>query len=202
MKGILEKIIDMTYRAESFLFDYSALAFDTYAGSIALKYKAERISRMPIRKLMTQGIEEILSAKEEAKSIFNNYFTKTRSLVDRLMNGEKKKESAKHNYSFEIKEAYKSNIEYAKENYSSNISGLAEILSGSINGKRKAWKWNDRERQLNDYLDNTRLGKEDYEGLLYLKESICANKYLSNKHSETARKITSRIDETLRRIER
>jgi hypothetical protein len=84
--------------------------------------------------------------------------------------------------------------------YDGNIREIAETLSGSKtyelqDQKKKAWRWTDRIRVLEDHYKTRAFTEEERKGLEEVKDALKKNKYLRYKKKEEYEQVTRILDE-------
>jgi len=129
---------------------------------------------------------------------------KTYSTIDKKVgnNSYSSKTTSKDNSILKrLTTSYKANIAYVVNNYSGVAKDVAEIVSGkseyNTNGvKKTAWKWSERFKILNDYLDNKLVTGKDDEGLEAMLGTLNSNKYMKRKYSDEFITLKNKIKKT------
>ncbi len=95
---------------------------------------------------------------------------------------------------------YTTSINNVINKYDGNIKDIAETLSGKKTYdvkeyKRKAWKWSDRIKILEEQYKTKNFTEEEKKGLEELKESLKKNKYLRYKKKEEYNRVRELLGE-------
>lgn len=158
-----------------------------------LRETSKKIVSFPYEK--NSGIDQILVHKESPKE----------KSIDQVISTNTEKERNYHtneNLKSSVANNYISRLDNISKSYSPAISSIAETLSGkksyvASNDKgvvqRKAWKWEDRIRLLEQQYNPGILTSQDREGIEELEEAINKNNYLKYRKKEEYARVKSLI---------
>ncbi len=95
---------------------------------------------------------------------------------------------------------YTTSINNVINKYDGNIKDIAETLSGKKNydvqdEKKKAWKWTDRIKILEEQYKTRNFTEEEKKGLEELKDTLKKNKYLRYKKKEEYNRVRELLEE-------
>lgn len=180
---------DLTDRTLDFIQGYSGLQYTVYNDVMVV---SDRFNNLPKKKNLNEVFREAYSIRDYIVDSMEKISGHINSLVNIFR--------PKKNETLESKVAkfettyknYTSKINHLRTVTSTKTGALAEIMSG-----KKAWKWEERNKLINDYLNDNNFCSDDTEGLQKIQDALNVNKYLQSKHNEIYTNINEKIDELL-----